>query len=165
MSSHKQILLIFFLVLLVSFAQAQTDDTKRITDNRYLFIQDTLFINQQPELYVGQKLIVGKATDNENGWYSTIGFKSEFAFPIWFMRDLEMRNNYDYQIDPQRRTNDKVKEYLHKGDTLTITKLKKEGNRRRGYYYTAYFKTGKFLALYFRSDIIAALDKKEILRP
>src|ERR1043165_2258288 len=66
---------------------------------------DTLFIDGGLMIHVGQQLILGKGAE-ENGWYSTIGFKKgELSSPVLLSRKAELKNNYEYQADPQKRTN------------------------------------------------------------
>lgn len=124
--------------------------------------EDTLFIGSAIKLYVGESLKIGEGTA-ENNWYRTIGFKSFLNFPLLFLQDFETKNNSDYRLNPQHRTNDKVKESLVPGESLIITKIKREGKRRQGYWYTATLKNKRFLGLQYYCNIVNALKTKELL--
>lgn len=132
--------------------------------NSYRLKNDSLFISGDSVITIGQKLIVGKGSD-ENGWYKSMRFKSAFAWPIWLFRDSELKNEY-YQGDGSYiRERDKVKEYLTPQKALKVTKIKKKGNRRRGYTYIVYLRDKSFPALSFYCNIKSALETQEILIP
>lgn len=123
---------------------------------------DTLFISEHSKVFVNQKVVVGTATGS-NGWYASIGFKSAFNWPTWLFKGAEERVNYDYEANPQHRINDKVKAYLHPGDTMTITQIKRNGNQHKGYWYTADLKSNQAFSPRYRCNLLYALDTKEIM--
>ena len=123
--------------------------------------EDTLCIGSAIKLYVGESLVIGEGA-GENNWYQTIGFRSYLNFPLLFLQGVETKNNPDYQLNPQHRTNDKVKESLVPGELLIITKLKREGKKRQGYWYTATLKNKRFLNLHYYCNLVKALQLKEL---
>jgi hypothetical protein len=76
-----------------------------------------------------------------------------------------MENNLEYQLDPSVREKDKVRDFLYPGDTLFVTKIKKHGKKRRGYWYSVSLvqKQG-LLSLHYTCNIINAIRLKEMLR-
>jgi len=163
MFSHKFYYLFVFCISATFSLNAQ-DNTLNNVDTNFNLSNDTLLSNDGLKIYVGQRLIIGKGSE-PNGWYSTIGFKNgDLSFPVMFLYETELKNNYEYQQDPQKRVKDKVKEYLHAGDTVIVTKLKKDRNKRKGnWYYTAFLKTDEFPSLKLRCVIINSINKKELL--
>ena len=155
---------IFLCVFLVISNRllAQNSSDSANANTSFILKNDTLQNSTGTKLFVSQKLIAGKGS-GENGWYHSIGFKSDFNLPVLLNQNIETLNNLEYQSDPQKRINDKVTEFLVPGDTLVITKIKKTGNRRFGYWYIAYLKTKQIPFTKFKSDIITSLKLKEIL--
>jgi hypothetical protein len=130
----------------------------------WILENDTLYSPEGAKIYPGQKLIVGHQSGND-GWYHTIGFKTGLNISEQLFREAELNNNADYKNDPQRRTNDKVASLLAPGDTLTVLRLKRRGNKRAGHWFSADLKSGKFLTPRFRSTIDQAIEKKELFLP
>jgi hypothetical protein len=162
---HLYIKALILFCLLATFNEslhAQTDTSKMVSDTIYALIGDTLFTNKNFKLYVGQQLLSGSAS-GENGWYRTITFKSGASWPVLLWDKMETKNNVDYQLDPQLRVNDKVKEYLNPGEVLTVKKIKRNGNKRYGYWYIVFLKTTDFPTIKFRAWVADALIKKELM--
>jgi hypothetical protein len=165
----KKILILFFTVAFFN-TKAQTTATKSPSDTLYSFKNDSLFISDDSIITIGQKLVVGKGSD-ENGWYRSMRFKSAFAWPLWLFRSSELDNirsselnNKYYEQDAEYiRERDKVKSSLAPGVVLEVIKIKKEGNKRRGYSYIVYLKDKRFAGSKYFCNIKLALATKEIL--
>lgn len=141
---------------------AQSTDTIKDGDTTWTYRDDTLFTDKGFNIYVGQQLVAGKGSDEE-GRYRSISFKSALAFPLMFLRETEIKNNYSYEADPNLRDRDKVKEYLDSGHVLTVKKIKSEGRKKKWHYYQVYLWDGKSsLSLKYRCNILVALRQKEI---
>jgi len=162
MSCGKYVIIMVTAFFFISSSSGQAISPTRQSDSLWRLTGDTLYYGSGQKVYVGENLLVGKAT-GANGWFHTVGFKSDFSWPIWFMRDTESKYNYEYQTDPQKRVNDKVSAYLRESDTLIIKKLMKEGNRRSGYWVTAILTSSKFPKIKYRSNIMQSLNLKELL--
>ncbi len=148
------------ILLVPLYGMAQTPDTT------YTLIGDTLFSNANYKIAVGQPLIIGNAS-GEEGRYQTIMFKSGASWPLLLFRDAEIRQNYEYQLDPTAREKDKVKGILAPGDTLIVRKIKRFGGRRSGryrYVVTMGQKQG-IVAVNFRCDISYAIRLGEVRVP
>ena len=155
------LLLITCFQLLFSNTKAQTTPTKSSSDTLYSLKNDSLFISDDSIITVGQKLVVGKGSD-ENGWYTSMRFKSAFAWPLWLFRSSELDNEYDKHDGVYIRERDKVKSSLGPGVVLQVIKIKKEGNKRRGYSYIVYLKDKRFGGSKYFCNIKLALATKEI---
>ena len=155
---------ILLVTLLSISAKAQNIPNIDSSGIHFIYTNDSLFISKTSVITVGQKLIVGKGSD-KNGWYQSMQFKSAFAWPIWLFRNSELNNKYYQQDASYIRGRDKVKNYLSPQETLEITKIKKEGNKRRGYTYIVYLRNKSFPGLNFYCNIKLALETKEILMP
>ena len=153
-----------FFILLPINAKTQISTIEDSLNILYSLKNDSLFIGTDSVITIGQKLIVGEGSD-ENGWYQSMQFKSAFAWPIWLFRNSELNNKYYQQDASYIRGRDKVKNYLSPQETLEITKIKKEGNKRRGYTYIVYLRNKSFPGLNFYCNIKLALETKEILMP
>jgi hypothetical protein len=165
MTIYKKYLILLLLITLfpiVGFSQ-QDIDTAFEKDTSYAFQNDTLYLSTGFKIYLGQKLTVGKGS-NENGQFETISFKSALAFPLLFLRETEIKNNTDYQRDPTERDRDIVKEHLQEGQSLIVKKVKEYGKRKNKQYYILQLWDGdsKWANKYF-CDIILAIKLKEIL--
>lgn len=159
---HITLLAIFFC----KTAYAQDEPSSAKNDTTYTLAGDTLFTNQDFKVFVGQPLIIGKAS-GERGWYNTIRFKTGASWPLLFMQKTEIRQDPEYQLDPSVREKDKVRDYLSSGDTLVVTKIKKFGRKRFGNYWymvTIVQKQG-VLSLNFRCDLINAVRLGEVTLP
>jgi len=114
---------------------------------------------------VGQRIIIGKPT-GERDWYQTISFKSGASWPLAFQYELETSQNPEYQVDPSIREKDKVKECLAEGDTLVVTRIKKHGNKRSGYWYVITMGQQQgLLSLNFKCYLIEAIKREEVRLP
>lgn len=133
------------------------------SDTAYALIGDTLFSNMSFKIFIGQPVVIGKPS-GERDWYNTITFKSGAAWPLVFLKKSETALDLEYQLDPSVREKDKLKEYLTPGDTLIITKIKRFGKKRLGYWYQVSMgqKQG-LLSLNFKCDLINAIKSKEVL--
>lgn len=151
----KKILPLLILLISVHCVSAQVD-------TNFIFSGDTLFAHTGLKIYAGQKMIIGKASE-ENGWYKTIGFKSAFSFSLLFMRNIEIENNLEYKREPRKRDNDKLASSIQVGDTITIKKIKQEGNEKKGYWYLVYFKTIRFPKENLYATIVQAMQLKELI--
>lgn len=158
LSRYVRTTLILVMVTLSSYGKS-----KVITDTTFVFKNDTLISNIGFKIFVGQKLTIGKGS--VDGRYQTISFKSPFALPILLNRNLDIKNNIEYQNDPSLRDQDKVKEYLNIGQFLIVTKIKSAGNAKRGYHYVLYLIAGEnsLSYKYICDDIDYALKLKELL--
>jgi hypothetical protein len=156
--------LIFFswLTIYNETLYGQTTESNPVSDTTYTLIGDTLFTNKTFKLYVGQQLLSGGGS-SENGWYQSITFKSGSSWPVLLWDKTETKNNLDYQLDPQLRVNDKLKEYLNKGDILTVKKIIRNGNKRYGYWYIAILQTTDFPSIKFRAWVADAFIKQELI--
>jgi len=161
-SCIKMRILFFFLAMSINFVYGQIDSLQENPDTSFNLVGDTLFTNHDLKMFVGQKLIVGKGSE-ENELYKTIGFKSAASWPVWLWQDAETKINYEYQADPQKRINDKVKQYLSPGDTVIIKRIKRNSNKHTGHWYTAFLKTKGFPGISLRSNIVNAIRTKELL--
>jgi len=160
---------LFLLVLILArgvvSAQGQGWSQSSGNDTLYTLDGDTLRTNAGFQFYVGQKLVVGKGS-GENGWYYSIGFRSANAWPLLLFHDLEMNNEYKYQNDgEQARENDKVRSSLDSGQIAVVTKIRKAGGKKHGYWYWVLFKAKGSPGVRFRCNIGAAIRTKEILLP
>lgn len=157
-----------FMGLLISgktYAQTRNNESTQYKDTTYTLIGDTLFSNQNFKIAIGQPVVIGSAS-GERDWYNTISLKSGASWPLLFLKKTETGQNIEYQMDASIREKDKVKEYLNMGDTLIITKIKRFGKKRNGYWYmvTMGQKQG-LLSLNFKCDIINAIRTKEVVVP
>jgi len=160
-----KIIIYYFLTLYPFYCLSQnidkTDTTKRI-DTTYFLQSDTLFSNAGFYIFIGQKLYAGKGSQ-EDDCYQTISFKSFLAFPLWFMRQKEIENNYEYQSDPSRRDADKVKETLSDGKELIVTEIKRKKGPKGTHWYQIFLKdTEKILSYKYSCSIVDAIRLKEI---
>jgi len=154
------------LLSVISFhiATAQSvDDSITVGDTTFLFRDDTLFSNKGFNIFVGQRLIAGKGSD-ENGRYRSISFKSAFAFPLLFMRETEIKNNEEYRNNPSLRDQDKVSQSVDSGQSLIVKKIQSKGRKKKWHYYLVFLSDGRSsFSLKLRCDIIEALKRKELL--
>lgn len=154
----KNVFLLFIILLgsLKNYAQSDTALTK--------LSGDTLYIGTGHKITVGQKIIVGKGSE-DNGWYKSIRFKSSFASPIWLFKNSELDNKYQYQPDAeQRRENDKVMQSFSPNDSLTVVKIKRKGNKHSGYWYSVILQGIAFPKTKFDCNIEMAIKHREILK-
>lgn len=156
------LLLSCLLILLYSCVQNPAVSVPPI-NARYTLTGDTLFSTENFKIYPGQKLICGKGS-GENEWYNSISFKSPASWPLVVGRNMDLKYNSDYQRDEGIRDKDKVKEYLNPGDTLVVSKIKRRGNKKSGYWYVAHMRQGQgILSLQYTCYIAEAVRSKEIL--
>ena len=161
MLTMEKIFTLFFTMIFFLNLGAQTTVIKSSSDTLYHFKNDSLFISADSVITLGQKLIVGEGS-GENGWYKSIGFKSAFAWPLWLFRSSELDNTYYQQDGESIRELDKVKNYLSPHQELEVMKIRKKGNKRRGYTYIVYLRNKSFPGLNFSCNIKLALKTKEI---
>jgi hypothetical protein len=155
---------LFLILLLCGNAHAQTDRPGISRDTVYTLLDDTLYSNIGFAIIVGQKLLVGKGSE-EKGWYMSMWFKSPFNWSLWLFRDAELNTSTNpSRIDAaQERENNKLKNFLHEGDSLVIKKIRKKGNKKYGYWYAVYLKDTKFPITNFICNIEVAIKTKEII--
>lgn len=157
--------LLLFLLSISVQAYTQRGNQSIQKDTTYTLVGDTLFSNKNFKVFVGQKIVVGKP-NGERDWYNTISFKSGMSWPLVFLKEAETEQNIEYQADPTMREKDKVKEYVSPGDTLVITKIKRFGRKKSGYWYHAFLSQNAGpLSLNFRCYIVDAIRSKEVLLP
>ncbi|HSZ85991.1 MAG TPA: hypothetical protein VK787_08160 [Puia sp.] len=132
----QTICLLWSSIPLIAFGQSATDSVIQ-GDTTFTLKNDTLFTNSGFNIFTGQKLLIGKASD-QKGHYQSISFKSSLAFPLLFLRDTEIKNNVDYQLDPTERDKDKVKETLIPGQFLIVKKIKSIAKKKKWHYYLVY---------------------------
>jgi|GEM_PF-4028514 len=125
----------------------------------FKLVNDTLFWETNKSIYIGKKLTVGKGS-GDNGRYQAITFKSPTTFPLLFLRNTEIENNPEYKVDPLTRDDDKVKNYLTPGQSLTVTKISSKGNGKAWHYYEVLVVDGRNK---FKCDIGYAIELKELL--
>ena len=158
-------LLLSALILVGVSVPAQGPDPSSGKDTLYTLDGDTLRTDAGFQFYVGQRLIVGKGSD-EHGWYRAIGFRSATAWPLLLFHDMEMKNDYQYQSDGEgARDRDKVRQSLDSGQRAVVTRIKRKGGPKHGYIYWVLFKTKDAPGLRFRCNITAAIRSREMLLP
>jgi len=146
----------------ITSAQSRIDSIST-GDTTFIFRDDTLFSNKGFNIFVGQHLIAGRGSDEE-GRYRAISFRSPFAFPLWFMRETELKNDPAYSIDPYKRDGDMVKGSVDSGRSFIVMKIRSEGRRKKWHYYLVFLSDGRHIfPLKLRCNIILALQRKEIL--
>jgi hypothetical protein len=157
-------LLLLSWLLILSYSCVQPPMGSTVLNNApYTLVGDTLFNTENFKIYPEQKFKCGKGSD-ENGWYKAITFKNPANWANLLWREMEIKNNIDYQFDEGKRDKDKVKEYLNPGDTLVVTKIEKRGNRKYGYWYVVNMRQGQGpLSLQYTCTIAEALKSDEIL--
>lgn len=164
----KKALLFLWCITMLVTVKAQPAKDTILSGSSYTFFGDTLITNTGAKIIAGQYLLVGKGS-GKNGWYEHISFKSAFAWPVWLFRDMELEtaySTYPNTVDASIvRERDKVKEYLNEGDSLLIKKIRKKGNRKRGYWYAVYLKDTQFLGPGFICNIEPAINSKEVIAP
>ncbi|OLY93653.1 hypothetical protein SAMN05444008_114137 [Cnuella takakiae] len=164
--TFRYIILLTMLLCKGAYAAAQGEFSPSRNDTTYTLAGDTLFTNQDFRVFIGQPIIIGKAS-GERGWYNTISFKSGASWPLVLMKEAELRQDQEYQLDPSVREKDKVRDYLSSGDTLIVTKIKRLGSKRFGnYWYMVNMghKKGLF-SLNFKCDLINAVRFGEVTLP
>ena len=156
------LLLSCLLFLAYSCVQPPTD-TLLLSEEPFTLVGDTLVSAKNLKIYPKQKFVCGKGS-GENGWYKAISFKSPANWANLLWRDMEIKNNIDYQIDEGLRDKDKVKEFLSPGDTLVVSKIQKRGTKKYGYSYVVIMRQGKgILSLQYECSLAEALKSEEIL--
>jgi hypothetical protein len=160
----KYFLLFSFLVCIGFGALAQTDSTAVSQDTTYTLVGNTLLTNQGFKIVVGQPIIIGEAA-GEQGWYQTIIFRNPTAWPILLFRDIELKNNMEYQLDESIRTKNKIRDILTKGDTLTVTRIKRFGRSRNTWYVVWLRLDQGLLSVNLRCYIKDAIRLREIIVP
>ena len=138
-----------------------TSDTAKEAET-FTYADDTIYSSKGYKIFVGQHVIAGKGS-GEEGRYKYISFKSPFAFPLIFLRNTEIRQDIDYRNDPNLRDQDKVKEALVPGSTLTIRKIKVMAKHKKWQYYRVHLWDGSSsLSNKYQCDIISALNAHEV---
>ncbi len=163
-SAFKLIIVFILFILSLNISSGKhIINLKRVVDTILTFKNDTLYSNVGFKIFIGQKLTIGKGSDD--GRYQTISFKSPFALPTLLNRNLDIKNNVEYQNDPSLRDQDKVKESLDVGQSFLVIKIKSSGNVRHGFHYLLYLATGtsSFSNKFVCGDIYYALKLKELL--
>jgi hypothetical protein len=163
----KNILYVGLLILLRchSLVYGQSQQPVVLDTATTLFMQnDTLVSNKGFSIFIGQKLVAGKGSD-EKGRYKYVLFKSSLNWPSLMFRDLAFKNNDEYKYNPQDWESDQVLSFLSVGDTLTVNKIKQRGNKRKGIVFLVTLKSKRPLAPLFQCILPKALDAKEILIP
>ena len=130
-------------------------------DTVYYLQNDTLFSNAGFYIYPGQELYLGKGSSPDS-LYTTFGFKSPFAFPLWFMRETELKNNYEWGADPSKRERDKLQGTLWPGKPMVVIKIKQKKYRSGIYYYINFKDTEKLFSLKYRCSIVEAIKRGEV---
>ena len=164
--TFRYIILLTMLLCKGAYAAAQDESSSGKNDTTYTLAGDTLFTNQDFRIFIGQPIIIGKAS-GERGWYNTISFKSGASWPLLLMKGAELRQDQEYQLDPSVREKDKVRDYLSSGDTLIVTKIKRLGRKRLGNYWYMVSMGQKqgLLSLNFKCDLINAVKFGEVTLP
>lgn len=160
--------IIFCFLLVIStitvnlFAQAETlANTIKTVDS---FFGDTLQFNTGQKIVIGQKLMVGKGSD-DNGWYSSMQFKNPFNWSLLLFRNAQSSNNPNSgKVDiAQEYERNKLRDFFYEGDSVLVEKIKREGNKKNGFWYIVYLKTCKFPKAKFICNIELAVKNKEII--
>lgn len=162
--SIKLTILLFIVFFRISAGRSFTS-SKKVVDTTFTFKNDTLFSNVGFKIFVGQKLIVGKGSE-DHGRYQTLIFRSPAAISLLLFRKTELANDPEYRLDPPLRDQDKVKEYLTVGKSLIVTKIKLKGNEMQLHHYLLYLSDGEASSLVNKftcADFEYAIKLKELL--
>jgi hypothetical protein len=139
-----------------------TDTVSKYNDAVYTLVGDTLFINKDFKIFIGQKLIVGNGS-SRNGWYKTI---SDNSFLDWYSLTLAVLGTEETEDEKELRVKDITRDCLHAEGTLNVSKIKKSGNTRHGFLYIVYFRSKSGEHKYnYRCYIQEALKTGEIVLP
>ena len=185
MKSKLLILLLFFSSLIYR-VHAQTDSVKRVNgkiirtivsheivqkdtvskfdDAVYTLVGDTLNTNKDFKIFKGRKLFVGQGS-NQNDWYKTISLNSVID---WFSITLAVlgTQNTETQEEKDFRINNLVRDCLHSEGTLYVKSIKKNGNTRRGFWYSVILKSRPGVPnTNYRCNLLEALKTAEIVLP
>jgi hypothetical protein len=152
------------ITTIISHEIEPADTVSKYDKAVYTLIGDTLFTNKDFKIFKGQKLFVGPGS-NQNEWYKTISFNSVID---WYTITLAVLGTQNTESSEERdfRVNNLVRDCLHQEGTLYVKEIKKYGNARRGFWYSAILrsKPGKPNTNY-RCNIQAALKTGEIVLP
>ena len=120
--THSKFYFLFFVLLFSCSLNGQTNSDKLINKDALFELKgDTLFSNTGFKIFVGQKLIVGKATGNEGLFRSIISKKAAIVPSIWG-QDKRYENAIENIVD-SKKNKQKVKDSLTSGKELTIKKI------------------------------------------
>ena len=149
---------------IISHEVVQKDTVSKFDDAVYTLVGDTLFSNKDFKIFTGQKLFVGNGT-SDNGWYKTISFNSVID---WFSITLAVlgTQNTETQEEKEFRINNSVRESMHNEGTLYVKSIKKNGNTRRGFWYSVILKSRPGVPnTNYRCNLQEALKSGEIVLP
>lgn len=120
--THCKFYFLFLILLCSRSLNGQTNpDTLINKDAIFELKGDTLFSNTGLKIFVGQKLIVGKATGNEGLFRSIISKKAAIVPSIWG-QDKRYENAIENIVD-SKKNKQKVKDSLTSGKVLTIKRM------------------------------------------
>ena len=164
MKSHPFSILFLLLLCCGNNVNAQILENAIEPERSSIIITgDTLKISTGITIIRGQRIRIGEAS-GENGWYQSIGFKSPASWAVLLFHDTEINNQYQGTNNPEQvRENDKVKSYLKEGDSLLVTKIKRMGNNRKGYWYWVFLRDTRFPVINYRCNLETAITTREIL--
>ena len=132
-------------------------------DTTYTLQGDALFTNAGFSFYKGQTLVAGKGSD-KNGWYRSIGFKGAIQLPILVNHNSDMKNYYNGSDREEISTRDQVKRSLYPGtNKLKVYKVKRDGNKKLGYWYVIYLKNEEFPGTKYICTVEKAVRTGEIM--
>jgi hypothetical protein len=119
---------------------------------------DTLVLRDSILVYPGKKvtLLGGKWLKSR---YHSIGLNSSLSFQGMFLRNLEINNNREYRENQYLFEADRTVSALHNVKEVTLIKVEKSGNSKRGFSDIAYFKVK---GTKFRCNLNIGLDSSEI---
>lgn len=121
MTYSKFCFLLFVLLYSCSLKGQSNPDTLINKDAIFELKGDTLFASTGLKIFVGQKLIVGKAAGNEGLFRSIISKKAAIVPSIWG-QDKRYENAIENIVD-SKRNKQKVKDSLTSGKVLTIKRI------------------------------------------
>ncbi|RTL47439.1 MAG: hypothetical protein EKK39_14315 [Sphingobacteriales bacterium] len=168
MSISKKCILSFILSIGVSFSYAQSNILSSNDSIKIHYVSennDTIILSNNSIITINQTLYIGKGSDTVYGWYNYISFKSPFNWSLWLFRNSEeesYRSNYPYGASVSRE-HDKLLGFIHKGDSVTVKKIKVKKTKKYGTWYILTLKDCKFPKTKYECFLKEALNTHEIL--
>ncbi|MBX9779543.1 MAG: hypothetical protein K2X26_04315 [Chitinophagaceae bacterium] len=119
---------------------------------------DTLILRDSILVYPGKRIALLGGKWKKQRYYS-IGLNSSLSFQGMFLRNLEIKNNREYQENQYLFEADRTVSALYNVKEVTLIKVERSGNNKRGYSDMAYFKVK---GTKFRCNLNMGLDSSEI---
>lgn len=131
--------------------------------SRTALSNDTLYIDSNRKVYVGQYLYIGKGSDI-NGWFQYIGLKGSSNFISLIGPNPERETTYLNSSDPWGdKTRNMIRDGLISGDSMRIKKIKRDGNIFSGKRYVVILTQKGFPRIRYICNIRSAIEKNELL--